>query len=349
MGTAAGMSEAGAVTDSESHGVLAIEGVTEGAEANGVRDLAVVPGTDGVSTGNGHSKTPMPVLRDDQGEVVDIPDGARMVPSTDGTIQLALGAHTPPPRLKSKLAIIGFTPSMFQAPWGDDSYEKWGCNALYAHDGQPPNGVPIAEFTRWFDIHENGIIPDARWKAYQQLGLPVYVQQTRDDMPNTIAFPRTDIERALDSRYFTSTIAWQLALALMMGFRRIEIYGVDMAQKDEYFFQRPCVEYWIGRAEGMGVEVEIARTSDLMSATHQYAFGSDDGLRAKLREKLTHHEKRIAALNHQINQAQLSKATIEGARQATEWMINSWTVGDHTSMKSDAAKSDPDLTSAGTA
>ena len=47
-----------------------------------------------------------------------------------------------------------------------------------------------------------------------------------------------------------------MALAVYLGYRRVEIYGVEMETGTEYTTQRPGVAYWAGRLEGMGIELD---------------------------------------------------------------------------------------------
>lgn len=57
-------------------------------------------------------------------------------------------------------------------------------------------------------------------------------------------------------RYFTCSIAWLIALAVMEGFERIELWGVEISKrKPLYAWERPCAFYWIQEAILRGIEV----------------------------------------------------------------------------------------------
>lgn len=60
---------------------------------------------------------------------------------------------------------------------------------------------------------------------------------------------------------FGSSIAWMIALAIEMGYKKINIFGVDMGAKIEYIEQRDTFFYWCGRAEALGVEIFIPNSS----------------------------------------------------------------------------------------
>ena len=60
---------------------------------------------------------------------------------------------------------------------------------------------------------------------------------------------------------FGSSISWMLALAIEEGYKRINIFGCDMASQIEYIYQRDTFFYMIGRAEAIGIEIVIPEDS----------------------------------------------------------------------------------------
>ena len=58
-------------------------------------------------------------------------------------------------------------------------------------------------------------------------------------------------------KYFTSTFAYMMGLAIHEKFDVIELYGIDMENNTEYGYQRPCGEFWIGLALGRGIKVTL--------------------------------------------------------------------------------------------
>jgi len=263
-------------------------------------------------------------------ETVDVttiaPDDAAKQPRP---FVVELEPHTHPDRTRDRVAIIGFTESRIHAPFKDDRYEIWGENALYVHAKDCPR------FDRWFDMHDPGIIPAERYSAYVRLNMPVYLQEAHADIPMSVAYPKAEVEAECGD-YMTNSISWMIGLAIWMGFKVIEVYGVDMAQDTEYRHQRPNVEFLLGQAKGRGIEVKIADTSDLLAATHQYGYGTDNGLRMRVQERLKSFTARIAECDNELQRLTLVRATLDGSRQATEWMLQR-TVIDHTSMTPDAA------------
>ena len=60
---------------------------------------------------------------------------------------------------------------------------------------------------------------------------------------------------------FGSTVAWMIALAIDREYKVINLFGLDMASKQEYIDQRDTVFYMIGRAEALGINVVIPEDS----------------------------------------------------------------------------------------
>lgn len=167
------------------------------------------------------------------------------------------------------MAIVGTAQSWKLTPWADPGVELWSLNDAYRLPG-------FQRADRWFDLHpfdamwfvpkdtksvHASQIPPGKhylrphdyldWLAKQQI--PVYLQT---DPPAGFGlqaqrYPKEAIEQAF-GRYFTSTPAWMLALAVAEGFQEIAIYGIHLATEHEYIEQRPNFEYLIGRVLGRG-------------------------------------------------------------------------------------------------
>lgn len=101
-------------------------------------------------------------------------------------------------------------------------------------------------------------------KHYDWLKAPktaaVYMQDEYPDIPNSVRFPLEEISQRFQIRYFTSSVAYAIALACYMDYKRIEIYGVEMETNTEYQYQRDGVTLWVGVALGLGIEVDAHMT-----------------------------------------------------------------------------------------
>lgn len=186
-------------------------------------------------------------------------------------------------RKKDKVCIVGCADSKTITPFGRDDMEFWGVNNLYGVN------LPGAHWDRWFEIHNIEVGPDGKFRRREDLefrGQPVdeylkglakldcpviYMQKHWEEVPNSIEYPLGPVT-ALFGRYFTNSISYQIALAILMGYEEIHVYGVDMAVGSEYAHQRPSCEFFLGWAMGRGIKVFIPDEADLLKSRFMYGF-----------------------------------------------------------------------------
>ena len=176
------------------------------------------------------------------------------------------------PSGRKKVAVVGFSGATKDlAPYHDPEYEIWGLNQLYRH-------IPRAD--RWFDIHANydeHVVEGTDHCAWiRNAPIPVYMNAVHPHYPSSVRFP---IEATMDYfgqggrlDYYTSTVAYMLALAIMEEFEVIGVYGIDLIAKQEYMDQKPCTEFYLGWAMAKGVRLEIPPESALMKQHFRYGY-----------------------------------------------------------------------------
>lgn len=76
-------------------------------------------------------------------------------------------------------------------------------------------------------------------------------------------YPLKRIMKKFDTDFFTDTVCYMLAYAIDKGYEEIKMYGIDMADKQEYRFEKGGIEYWIGFARARGIKVWIAPGSNV--------------------------------------------------------------------------------------
>ncbi len=74
-------------------------------------------------------------------------------------------------------------------------------------------------------------------------------------------YPLNRIIKKFGSDYFTDTMCYMLAYAIDKNYTEINLYGVDMADRIEYIWEKGGLEYWIGYARGKGIKVNISKGS----------------------------------------------------------------------------------------
>ena len=92
-----------------------------------------------------------------------------------------------------------------------------------------------------------------------------------------IKYPLEEIKEKFNSEYFTNTVCYQIAYAMYLGIKKIRMYGVDAPFGYPYFLEKAGIEYWIGKAEQYGVEVEICEGSHLLRTKDGQIYGSKVG------------------------------------------------------------------------
>ena len=77
------------------------------------------------------------------------------------------------------------------------------------------------------------------------------------EIPLSQPFPLEKCIKTFGFPYFTNTICYMIAYALLQGAEEISTYGINQASSSEYFYEKPGVEYWLGIALGKGVKITI--------------------------------------------------------------------------------------------
>lgn len=224
-----------------------------------------------------------------------------------------------------KVAIVCGAPSSeFLAPFDDPEWEIWVL-------GNRAHRFMDKRITRIFEIHDNltehGDV--GAYKAKLHLLAKDYNvivgEQFGQLSLNMDVYPYAEVEALYGSLYLTSSPAYMIAYALLNGVEELAIYGVDLSISDhEYFWQRPCVESWIGFAKGRGVKVYIPEVSHIGKS--RYVEGRDWGndtevgvfSQANFEAMAKSHKENVDKLQKQRQQLALQAAASDGAMQVYE-------------------------------
>jgi len=87
--------------------------------------------------------------------------------------------------------------------------------------------------------------------------LPLIAPYKYEEVPLSQAFPLEKCVEIFGYPYFTNTICYMIAFAIMSGARDIQLFGINQVGGQEYAEERGGVEYWIGQALGRGISVAI--------------------------------------------------------------------------------------------
>jgi len=158
--------------------------------------------------------------------------------------------------------------------------ELWGvtrCNTFYWRES-------LTDWDRWFDLHpveptdfHKGIRakrPEAwDWYTRQRGGKPIYLLETHPDVPDSARFPREAVQAFFGgSTRFTVSVDWMIGLALMEGFQRIVLNGIGTRFESSFQYSHKGIAYWIGRAQGAGVDLVIEGPSCYREPEKVYGY-----------------------------------------------------------------------------
>lgn len=199
-----------------------------------------------------------------------------------------------------KIAIIGTALHCSKAPFGDPSWEIWGANA-----GQLPR------WNRWFDLHDDASIdtyPGHREFLTADHGKPVYTRQT---------YPLAAMVEKYGTWFFTSTIAYEMALALEEDPDEIGLWGVDMAAAEEYGHQKAGCRFFIQTALMRGIQVTMPPEAEVGVPGQLYCFSPPSLLRVKAQARVAEIQGRIHLNAEHRSTLALQQALLRGRLEVT--------------------------------
>lgn len=230
--------------------------------------------------------------------------------------------------MTKKIAIVCGSPSSeMLAPFEDESWEIWVL-------GNRMNRFAGKRVTRIFEIHDDlkehgDIVAYVTYLVNLKIpmvvgrGFPLYLSES---FAKAIVeeFPFAAAVHLFGSKYLTSSSAYMMALALIEGATEIGIFGVDMAIDDhEYFWQRPCMEAWIGFAKGRGVKVTIPEISPIGKC--DYVEGENSGGKPEFKQfpfteeeflrMASEHENKMLEIEQQVSELNCKYQIHDGAKQ----------------------------------
>jgi len=246
-----------------------------------------------------------------------------------------------------KIAIVGsWSETKDQVPYDDVSLEIWALS--WRSD--------VKRRTRAFDLHDLSFLDNpeegkthrvpANYPQHMvNLKCPVYLQKARKDVPNSISYPLKEIQgffMHIDPNhtkpYFASTISFMLAMAIAEGINEIQLYGVDLSEHEEWGYQKPNTEFYLGMARGRGIRVVVPEASSLLSFTHTYGYDVRPEESDLFLEALKKRHKHYIDMGTKL---MIEKATYDGARQEAVEQIKHIAQG--ASRSSGTNKEVPDL------
>jgi hypothetical protein len=168
--------------------------------------------------------------------------------------------------MKPTIAIIGSHPrtrALFD-------YDRPDCDVWVFNEAISGNNPWVKRVDAVFQMHVPTIWrnPQNRndpghydWLKNQTQVKTIYMQDVYPDVPASVRYPLDAVLALLNGdpdHFLSSSVPQAIALACVLGYKRIEVYGVAMETNTEYQWQREGVAFWKGFAMGRGIEFYFA-------------------------------------------------------------------------------------------
>lgn len=217
-----------------------------------------------------------------------------------------------------KIAILGSAASVHLAPYADPSWTIWGCS---------PGAAAVAKrVDQWFEIHplsQPDITADyLKWLA--NIDVPVALIRPDPRIPKGFTYPYAEAIQEFGPYFFTSSIAWILAMAIMANPAEIGLWGVDMSATEEYGHQRPGCHFFIREALKRGIKVFVPDESDLANPPQPYGFVMDSPMYKKLMVRRQELVTRLTAAAAEYEDKRNLWNFLRGGLDDLDYIINTW-------------------------
>lgn len=172
--------------------------------------------------------------------------------------------------MKKKVAILGYSKSMDDAPFSDKSWEIWSCN-----EGD------VERFDRTFEMHPMSVQNERELKWLSECTQPVYVLEKTPLVPSGVVYPLKDIlKQWWADEYFCCSFAYEIALAIYENFQVIGLWGMnaDQGSPRERTVESACIQHWMALAKGMGIEVVWPDHPKDVRLKYGYDYGAEKWL-----------------------------------------------------------------------
>lgn len=219
-----------------------------------------------------------------------------------------------------KVVLLGTAPtSMNLAPFDNDEWEIWACS---------PGTCGVRRINRFFELH--------RWEPGQPWFSPEYCNFLREfpgevvmskhvpEVKGCTVLPYHELVAKYGPYFFTSSLAWMMAMAIEAGAEKIALYGVDMAATTEYKDQRMGCQYFATIAKARGIEVGVPPESDLLTPAALYGVCENSHAWIKQTARSRELNQRLQTLQQEVTAKTAEMQHLRGVIDDQDWQIVSW-------------------------
>jgi hypothetical protein len=225
--------------------------------------------------------------------------------------------------MTKRICLIGSAPSSVAlAPYGDPTFEIWACSpGARPHLKREPDA--------YFELHL--FEPDQPWFASEYVDYlakmkgPVYMLEPLPQFPTSVSYPKEAMLAEFGPYFFTSSLSWMFALAIMSGATEIALYGVDMSASEEiYTGQRAGCHFFIHEAKKRGILVTIPGQSDLAQPNPLYGYCEQHPMHQKLLARKAELVNRLNIARNQVAHFTNEATYLQGAAEDVDYVIKTW-------------------------
>ena len=209
-----------------------------------------------------------------------------------------------------QVCILGTAETMTEAPFDDKSWDMWSVASIL-------NNPAAKRVDRVLELHDRDSW-GLRIDEINNSKVPVWMWKHYDEIPLSEPFPLEGLSKF--RKYFTNSISFLIAQAIVEGYTDIGLFGVHMATTTEYSHQRPSCEYFLGYAEALGINLWIPDGADLLKSARMYGFEPATDITRKLQALNMDMEKKYQMYQQQEQQALILKNQALGWKEATKHM-----------------------------
>jgi hypothetical protein len=227
-----------------------------------------------------------------------------------------------------KIALLGSAPSSrMLAPFNDPEWEIWSCS---------PANMDLPRTDAFFEIHgpdttllqaeyntpyPGQTISFVEWcKKHPR----IYMQEARPEFPGAVQYPMAEMSKRFGDYFWTSSLAYMLALAIAKKPEIIGLWGVDMSAHDEYGHQRPGCHYFIQEAQRAGIQVYVPPESDILEPPPPYGYRESSRMWWKMNTRWKELAGKHQAIQRQMVELKKQQTVLEGALDDAQYVCNTF-------------------------
>jgi len=209
--------------------------------------------------------------------------------------------------------LLGTASTLAHTPWKTKA-DFWACAPVMTHKVAEGKKIDLL-----FEMHpmEYWMTIRDRLNSHPQ---PVFMLKENPQIKRSMTYPLKKVQDMVFklnerfAKYFTSTIAYMIALAIQKGYKKIELWGIHMAAYDEeYGEQRQACEAWLAFANGLGIETFVPDESEIFRCPFLYGYEQDNNIVITIRHRKNGLKQGLGKLKAQFDKMRDDIKLQEGA------------------------------------